>query len=305
MSTHIPVSDSTHTELATSSFQAAFDTTAEERAALFPSDFLTVNLDAQLAVRTVMATLPRLEMLREEIVSQLPQFDVAQFDRLKTYAEAFAQAHTLFAGASTPSNALAGLVERGMAMRDLLLADVNALTHRGLVDRKRLAELKGGIGYLNVGYDLGVLVGILRERWNDIRTNTGLKASDINDAAQLFEQITVADAEHAGQSKAAAAAADDRQRAFVLLVRAYDQAKRAAAYIRHAQGDADTILPSLWAQKGAGRPSHKNGNGNAEVPGAPATPDANAQPAVPAVPAAPPVPPVAPGLPGASPFAHG
>jgi hypothetical protein len=44
-----------------------------------------------------------------------------------------------------------------------------------------------------------------------------------------------------------AASAVTRQRAYTLMVNAYDDARRAVAYFRHSQGDADTIAPSLYA----------------------------------------------------------
>jgi hypothetical protein len=45
-------------------------------------------------------------------------------------------------------------------------------------------------------------------------------------------------------------AADRRQRAFSLFVKAYDQARRAIQYVRWQQGDADSIAPSLYSGRG-------------------------------------------------------
>ena len=45
-------------------------------------------------------------------------------------------------------------------------------------------------------------------------------------------------------------AADRRQRAFSLFVKAYDQARRAIQYVRWEQGDADSIAPSLYSGRG-------------------------------------------------------
>ena len=42
---------------------------------------------------------------------------------------------------------------------------------------------------------------------------------------------------------------------FTLFANSYDQLRRAVTYLRWEQGDADAILPSLWARSGAGRPA--------------------------------------------------
>lgn len=246
-------------------FKAAFDETAEQRAALLPSDFVPINLDVRVVVTTVLGALPRAKALRDEIVSELPKLDIAQFDRLEAYAEALSHAHTVFLAASTPTEVLPGLAARAMTVRDQLRSDANVLARRGFVDSKRLAELKGGTGYLNVGSDIGVLVCILRERWSEIETKSAIQSFELEEAEQLHERITFAVAERTSVSTVMAAATDDRQRAFVLLVRAYDQARRAVSYLRWGERDRAKMLPSLWTARG-GR-TKKNGNGHAEANG--------------------------------------
>ncbi len=44
-----------------------------------------------------------------------------------------------------------------------------------------------------------------------------------------------------------------RKRAFSLFVNAYDQCRRAAAYLRWNEGDADELLPSLYAGRSVNR----------------------------------------------------
>ncbi len=40
-----------------------------------------------------------------------------------------------------------------------------------------------------------------------------------------------------------------RAKVFTMLVKAYDQVRRALAYLRHEEGDADEIAPSLFITK--------------------------------------------------------
>lgn len=234
-----------------------FHATADARARLAPNDLLPINLDVQMAVATVLGALPRLQYLREDIAAQLRSFDFEQFDAIQSYAEALAFAQTAYLAASEPSDALPRLVARASELREQLLADATALARRRLIDGKRLAELKGGTGYLNVGTDVAVLVHVLRECWNDIQSKSAIQASELDEAEQLYERITMTYAERTQPSNAAVAAARERQRAYTLMVNAYDQARRAATYLRWSQNDADKLIPSLWAGRG-GRGSQKS-----------------------------------------------
>lgn len=56
--------------------------------------------------------------------------------------------------------------------------------------------------------------------------------------------------------------ADARQRTFTLLVRSYDQIRRALSYLRWNEGDVDRIAPSLWAGRGGSRPKQSRSAGN-------------------------------------------
>ncbi len=267
-------------------FAEAFAATAAARAALSADEILIVNLDVQAAVATVLGALPNLTMLRESITSELPKFDLAQFDAIQTYAHALAEAHNAYTVAAEPTDTLPALAARATELRDVLLADTQALVRRGHIHAKRLAELKGGNGYLNAGSDVGALVKILREHWSTIESNTGIKASELDEGRDLFERITIAHGGRTQPSRTAVAADDDRRRAFTLLVNAYQRAREAAAYLRARQGDAEKLLPSLWAGRGRVKPS---------------TPEVPQEPVV--VPDVVPVAPVAPGMPGGSPFA--
>jgi hypothetical protein len=296
------------------SYHAAFDNTAAARAALEPAEILTINLDVQIALTTVLGTLSRLASLRDDIVASLPDFDIGQFDKLSTYAEALAHAQSAYLAASEPAEMLPALAARAVEIRDQLVSDATALAKRGLLDGKRLSDLKGGPGYLNINSDVGVLVRMLRERWTEITSKSAIQPAELDEAGKLFERITFAYAERTQQSATVAAAVEDRQRAYTLLVHAYDQARRAATYLRWVEGDVDKIVPSLWAGRGGGRSAGSNvtpagNNGGAppageDVPGGlkPATPDPGG---VAPVHAGTPGPgPVAPGHPGGSPFSN-
>ena len=194
-----------------------------------------------------------------------------------------------------------------MTLRNQLLSDAAALVKRGLLDGSRLRQIKGGTGYLNTAMDLGVLAHVLGEAWSAIASKSAVQASELDEAERLYQQLMNAYALRNQRSSSVAAATDDRQRAYTLLVRAYDQARRAMTYLRWAENDADTLVPSLWRDRG-GRgkkaravkaPTHATGSTGAT----PATVDPSAS--LPSLPEAPPqVPAVPVGFPGSSPFAN-
>ena len=65
--------------------KASFDATAEQRAALFPDQLLGINIDVVGAVRAASETFPRIKLMREEML-KLPNFEVAEIDRIPSYA---------------------------------------------------------------------------------------------------------------------------------------------------------------------------------------------------------------------------
>ena len=132
--------------------------------------------------------------------------------------------------------------------------------------------------------------------WTEISSKSAIQSSELDEAEKLFEQVSRAFAERSRQSNAVGEAADDRARAFTLLVNAYDQLRRAAIFVRWEENDADKFVPSLWAGRG--------GRGNAEKKSTPA-PSEEIAPTQPVAIAPVDANPVTPGMPGGSPFANG
>ena len=77
-------------------------------------------------------------------------------------------------------------------------------------------------------------------------------------------------------------AAERRLRAFALFMRAYDACRRAIAYLRWDEDDADTIAPSLFKGRGGRRPSEPGADGAPEPARAPVRAEDEGAPAQPA-----------------------
>ncbi|AKV00474.1 hypothetical protein AKJ09_07137 [Labilithrix luteola] len=228
-------------------FQAAYEKTAGERDALRSVDLVPITMDVQTAFDTVIGVLPRVKVLRGEIVAQLPTFDVTNIDWLETYALALSYANATLQSSSISTEELPRLAVRASKLRDKLFADASALTQRGLLEHRHLKELRGGSGYGNVALDLFVLVRMMRERWSAIATKGQTELAEVLEAEQLAARIRRSHAARAEQALTMAAAREGRMRAFTLLVRAYGETRRAVTYVRWNTGDADKLVPPLSA----------------------------------------------------------
>lgn len=309
------VSSSTHTNLGDSTmasgvspataslgYREAFQRCLPEIQALSANDLLPINVDIPTAVTTAVGALPEILNFRARILNELPQFDLTMLESLEMYTLATGQAHALYLAASTPPEHLTKLADEGAALRDTLFTDATALAKRGLLSGDRLGESRVSTGYKNVAFDLLGLSAMMRQNWQTITMRTAVQLSELDRAEWIAEQIIseVGAREQAPQS--AAETSQQRQRAFTLFARAYDQVRRAITYLRWNEEDVDDVAPSLYAGR---RNRKKSDDGTTDT--AP-TPPATTAPNPPA--AQPPKTLTAPdpathavGLPGSNPFA--
>lgn len=287
-------SSSTHETSTENVFKKAFDATAEARAALTPELLMPINIDVRQAHNTALGVIPKLAALRSR-VAKLSEFDMDVYDSIETYAQALAYAHPMYLGAAPQSDELPELAAHAMALRDRLLGDATMLARRNLVDAKRLAQVQGGNGYLNIASDLATIVGVIRDSWAKVQGKSPIDESELAEADELYRRMTMATVNRTQASETEASWANERQRAYTLLIKAYEQARRAATFLLWPPAEADKLVPSLWKGRG-GRPSSKS--------------DPNVEPADPVAPVdadpapvpAPVVAPSGPGMPGGSPF---
>ncbi len=232
----------------------SFERVKEELASLPPDDLLQVNVDVPSAVSRILGVLPRLRALRSRIAADLPAFDLAAFDKLEDYALSLSYAQTCYQTAASPAGDLRALSAHAVAMRRRLLADARALSMHGLIDASRLAQLKGANGYRKVAEDLLLVSMLLKESWPQIQgklatTSDDLEAANLT-AMRLMTIIHLREQEPAHL----ASAAEQRIRSFTLVIRVYEQARRAVRYLSTDDREADSIAPSLYR----GRPRRKS-----------------------------------------------
>src|SRR4051812_29389670 len=80
-------------------FNLVFERVKPDMAALKTDELLQVSLDISAAIATVLGVLPEAKRLREQMVKDLPTFDVARFDKLEDYAMALGFAHAKYLSA--------------------------------------------------------------------------------------------------------------------------------------------------------------------------------------------------------------
>jgi hypothetical protein len=233
--------------------QDAYERVKPELARLAPEELLQVNLDVSVALHTIMGVLPEVRALRDQIVRELPSFDVASFDRLEDYALALRVTHAAYLMATERPSDLELLTDDAIEMRETLLKDAQALARRNLIDGGPLANLKGINGYKNIAQDLQLLNEILQDAWPNIQGKTAITADELKTSSQIATRLWgVVRLREQGPAQVAAAT-DQRLRAFTLVLRTYEDARRAVNYLRARQGDADAIMPSLYP----GRPRRR------------------------------------------------
>lgn len=223
----------------------------EEEILTLPEDELRrMNVDVPSAVTIALGALPRLEAHREAI-ARLPDHTADLLDRLRDAALAAYHAHLASVARPKDESERARLLEEARPLREALLLDAEALAHRRLVAPERVASIRAGRGNLDTAGDLLALASLFAEAWPSIQGRTAATVEEIERAGELGARLLSAIAEDA---PAGSTWGDVRQRAFSLFASIYEECRRAIAYLRWHERDAEAIAPSLY-RRGPRRPS--------------------------------------------------
>ncbi|MGK3994066.1 hypothetical protein [Sorangium sp. So ce1024] len=250
---------------------AAYGRVEPKLLALGPEDLVTVYVEVPRAVSSVLSALPHLRELREEIVRDLPNHPIEMLDELEDYALAAWYADLLY---STPANELdtKKLTDEAGTLREGLLVAAEALAYRDLLDKQRVADIRKGKGHMDLASDLIALAELFRGSWDKVRAKTAVEDQELERAADLGVRLLAALASKPGKGSSAAPkitdAADRRARAISLVAKAYEECRRAVAYLRWHDGGDGELAPSLL-QKPRGRRPNAEKAAAAAASGAP------------------------------------
>ena len=232
----------------------------------------SINLDIPSAVVTVMGVLPELRAQRAAIVAVLGEQHAEPIDKIEVYGQAALQADADHTISITPAP-VAALSAEVVETIEVLRADAVAHVKRKHIEPGALAELRGGVGFSNQVFDLVQLIAVFRKYWATLAPVTRVTLAELDAAEQLAKRFVDALGEREQGPAATSASADLQKRAYTKFVDTYDLIRRAIAFLRWTQGDADTIAPSLWAGRGGRKTRSQDGGGvPAADDGEPSTP---------------------------------
>lgn len=258
---------------------AAFAKIKQRLGKLKVEEVATATADVPTTVSTVLGALPSLRAMRDPIVEELPKHPIALLDDLEDYALAAWYAHLLHENQGVEGDALKKLQEEATPLRDSLLIAAEALAHRGLLDQKRVSEIRSNQANQDTANDLLALSELFSAQWDRVKAKTAVEEQEVQQASELGTKLIMAlGAKDTATAGKPVDSADRRARAYTLLVRAYSACRRAAAYVRWEQGDVDELAPPL-VRRGPGRkPGSTKGQsadeGAEAAEGADAAPDA-------------------------------
>jgi hypothetical protein len=153
--------------------------------------------------------------------------------------------------ATAPSDVLPKLAERGTTVLTKFEAWIPGLSLLGLIDAARFTGLRSPVGYRDMVTCLNAYrTAFQGADWSAIKKKSGLTDDDLAEAGAVSVRITEIVGEREINPEKIAAMADVRARMFTLVLRRYDQMRRAAIYLRWNTGDADALVPSLYAKSG-------------------------------------------------------
>ena len=220
------------------------------------------NTDVTAAVAKALAAVAAVTALRAAIAAELPKFDLANVDALKVRALGAWHCWLQRGAGGDKTAALKPLIDQAMPLRAKLARAAASLkdSDENLVDAATVDDIakQNGPRTQDLANDLVRYHALFTGGWSRIEHNTAIKLTDLELAqtlglllltalgARAVETPTTPDATHPATWVDAS---------FTLFANSYDQLRRAVTYLRWEQGDADAILPSLWARSGAGRPA--------------------------------------------------
>lgn len=257
----------------------ALELLQSELLALDPDGLLPVNLDVAAAALVVIGAASKIRGHRAELVALCGEDMTKSIDRLELVARAALQAQATHRSIEIGVEVQALSVALGK-IRQVLLAEARSLIARGVLAAGAIQEVSGSHGFKNQCVDVLQLVAALRAQWDVAGPQSGLRIEYLDQAEAAANAL--ATAVGLRSQLARSPAADLRQRAYTLMARVYDRARRMIAFLRWDHGDAERIAPSLF--RGRGNRRRRNGAPSTDAALPPATNDV----AAPALPGAPP-----------------
>lgn len=210
---------------------------------------LDVNLIFANVGQGVSAVLPQLGRLRAE----LPLLPIDDLAKLPLLAEALLYAHAESQRHHQPAKRQEIDEKRTelLALREPLLLQAEVFAHLGLLPNDRVAQIRGGKGLFDAAQDgvaLSDLYAEYRDRLAGKHPFGDAQLARVAALGQALLQVITPDGARSPIPAAAAAAMDDRDRIYSLLVLRHAELRKAGFYLFGEQ--VDDKVPPLGARLG-------------------------------------------------------
>ncbi len=220
------------------------------------------GLDAFFVAAQTLWIAPRVAPYRARMLL-LPEFDIVHLDRFEDLGRALRFVQTLILGRIQWSRQIPGIAAEGWRLRNQLMSYAEALSHKGLIAPELIVRLREGSGYRDLVEDLTVIIHKLRALPPNYTSPEALVTrADLVRAQEVAHQIAVHVGKDADADLSHTALLEERRKLGSLLLAAHGQIRRAITFLRWNEGDANTLVPSLYVPPGARKPTDVT----AEVP---------------------------------------
>jgi len=232
--------------------QLAFDQTADLRRTVDPARLQPVTMDVEEGANRAKEKWRGLETLLPALRT-LADLDIVRVERIPVLLEAVLFAREQWVAVTPDPARVRVLVAQADPLRKLLLRQwTPVLVKWGVFTQEQLDAWEAGSGHLDMGMDLVAVGEAWLARWADVAGRVPMLKPQVEQATELGRSLLAALGAKV-ENRALAAARDQYQRAFSLLVDAWDELRRGVVYLRWHDGDADELAPSLFALRPAAR----------------------------------------------------
>lgn len=205
-------------------------------------------------VSVLLGAQPTIDQLLPLIPRYTPLANASRIAQLRDYglATAFVYHRSLPRYPVEPPEYRA-LIEDAYALRRRLLSSATHLADLGLLDERRVVEIRAGRGHVGAGDSLLALANFFEEHWLKLKDNTPIERWELHRAAEQGARLLAVATERRERNRGRFKRDDMPRRAVHLMCEAYEEARRVAAYIGWYEPNLDP-LPSLVRRIASSRP---------------------------------------------------
>jgi hypothetical protein len=144
-------------ELRAHTRRSAYESLADELAAMSADSLSPYNLDASFAATVALETVPRAAFLAEDM-GRLPKFDVKPIERIPVFAHALLHVNALVLAHSPEMSTFDSDVTAAQDVKNVLLSNADTLVNKKRVSAATVQAIRLGSGYRDLLTDLITLI---------------------------------------------------------------------------------------------------------------------------------------------------